>query len=275
MTDPQQDVLSGRLDQKTALVTGGSRGIGAGSAAALARAGAHVILVGRDRSGLAAEAEAIRADGGRADTVEWDVGNGDSASELLAAAVAVTGSVQILVHAAGNQLRKPALDYEPEDWDAVLGLHLRAGFLLAQAFARHRTGHPAAPRPDGAATVDPQPGGGSIVFIGSLTSRRLGLPGIVAYSAAKSGVLGLSRTLAVEWGDIGIRVNAVLPGFVATELTKDVDGTPERDALTSRAPAGRLGTPADIGAAVAFLASPAADFITGETLTVDGGWSNT
>lgn len=246
------------LRGRTALVTGASRGIGAGVAAAMALSGARVVLVGRSEDGLAGIRDSITAAGGAADVLGWDIDSGDTATDLLAAAERLAGPVDILVHAAGNQVRRPALDLEAGDWDAVIGLHLRAAFLLAQAFARRLTARQA---------------GGSVVFIGSLTSGRLGLPGIAAYAAAKSGLLGLARTLAVEWAPHGIRVNTVLPGFVATEMTKDVDGTPERQALTSRAPMGRLGTPADIGAAAVYLAGHAAGFVTGETLTVDGGWS--
>ncbi len=260
MTTPADRTIteSFGLHGRTALVTGASRGIGAGVAAAMALAGARVVLVGRGAEGLARTRDSILAAGGRADVLTWDIGCGDTATDLFAAAEHLSGPVDNLVHAAGNQVRTPALELRAEDWDAVLGLHLRAAFLLAQAFARRLTER---------AT------GGGVVFIGSLTSQRLGLPDIAAYAAAKSGLLGLARTLAVEWAPHGIRVNTVLPGFVATEMTRDVDNTPQRQALTMRAPLGRLGTPADIGAAAVFLAADAAGFITGETLTVDGGWS--
>jgi 2-dehydro-3-deoxy-D-gluconate 5-dehydrogenase len=137
-------------------------------------------------------------------------------------------------------------------------LHLRAAFLLAQAVGQRMINSGR---------------GGSLVFIGSLTSERLGMPNTVAYAAAKSGLLGMMRTLAVEWGPHSIRSNAILVGFVATEMTRDVDQQPARKALTSRAPMGRLGTPDDIGEAAAYLASDAARFVTGTCLTVDGGWS--
>jgi 2-deoxy-D-gluconate 3-dehydrogenase len=264
------------LSGRTALVTGGSRGIGAGIGRSLALAGAHVILVGRGGDGLRASRAQIAADGGRADVLEWDIGNGDSAPDLMAAA-GVDGRLDILVHAAGNQIRKPALEFSAADWDAIHDLHLRAAFLLAQAFTRRLVGddQPADdPRGEDRGSSGPTDDQrGSIVFVGSLTSTRLGLPGIVGYAAAKSGLLGLTRTLAAEWATHGVRVNAVLPGFVSTELTRDVDDDPDRRAITMRAPQRRLGSPADVGSAAAFLASPAAGFITGESLTVDGGWS--
>lgn len=249
-----------------AVVTGGSRGIGAGVARELAAAGARVLLVGRNAAGLGVVRDEIVAAGGAAELLEWDVGNGDTAGELIAAATELIGTPQILVHAAGNQIRKPALDFTADDWDAIHDLHLRSAFLLAQAFARRLR--------SASAGQDDEPTPGSIVFIGSLTSSRLGLPNIVGYAAAKSGLLGLTRTLAAEWAQYGIRVNAVLPGFVSTELTRDVDDDPARRALTMRAPMRRLGSPQDIGAGVVYLASPAAGFVTGETLTIDGGWSS-
>jgi NAD(P)-dependent dehydrogenase (short-subunit alcohol dehydrogenase family) len=150
------------------------------------------------------------------------------------------------------------VEFPPDQWDTILGLHLRAAFLLAQAVGQRMINSGR---------------GGSLVFIGSLTSERLGMPNTVAYAAAKSGLLGMMRTLAVEWGPHSIRSNAILVGFVATEMTRDVDQQPARKALTSRAPMGRLGTPDDIGEAAAYLASDAARFVTGTCLTVDGGWS--
>jgi 2-deoxy-D-gluconate 3-dehydrogenase len=246
------------LTGKNALVTGGSSGIGAGIAAKLAAAGARVVLVGRNEAGLKAVRDSIEESGGAAGTLPWDIGDGTSAAELAAAALRQVGQLDILVHAAGNQVRRPALEFSADDWDAVTGLHLRAAFLLSQAVGRHlvETGRP-----------------GSIVFVGSMTSQRAGIPDVVAYAAAKSGLLGLMRSLAVEWAQHEIRVNTVLIGFVATKLTQDVDSTPARKALTSRAPLGRLGTPGEIGDGVVFLASDAASFITGESLTIDGGWS--
>ena len=246
--------LAGRV----ALVTGGGSGIGAGAASALLRAGAGVVLVGRSAERLR-RAEADLADvGPPVHSMVADIGRGDGASLLVDRAVDLAGRVDVLVHAAGNQVRRPALDLTLEDFDAVVGLHLRAGFALAQAVGRHLV---EVHRP------------GSLVFVGSMTSQRAGLANTVAYSAAKSGLLGLVRTLAVEWAPYEIRTNAVLVGFVRTELTRDVDDTPERVAITSRIPLGRHGTAEEVGNAVAFLASDAAAYVTGESLTVDGGWS--
>jgi NAD(P)-dependent dehydrogenase (short-subunit alcohol dehydrogenase family) len=188
----------------------------------------------------------------------WDIGRGDDADELVAAASELAGDVDVLVHAAGNQVRVPAVEMTLSDWDDVVGLHLRAAFALSQAVARRLM---AAGRP------------GSITFVGSMTSARAGLTDIVAYACAKSGLLGLMRTLAVEWAGQGVRVNTVAVGFVATEMTRDVDETPARRALVSRVPQGRLGTAEEVARVMAFLASDSASYITGECVTVDGGWS--
>lgn len=244
------------LSGTVALVTGGGRGIGAAMARALAGAGALAVLASRDEGQLRDVAGEIGAAGGTADVLPWDV-RGETAAGLVAEAVRRHGRLDILVHAAGNQIRKPALDYTLADWDAVMDLHLRAAFALAQAAGRHMASQ----------------GRGSIVLVGSLTSERLGAPATLPYAAAKSGVLGLARSLAVALAPDGVRVNTVLPGFVRTELTRDVDDTPERRALTSRTPAGRLGVPDDLGGVAVFLASEAAGYVTGETITVDGGWS--
>jgi NAD(P)-dependent dehydrogenase (short-subunit alcohol dehydrogenase family) len=247
------------LTGSVALVTGAGSGIGEGIAVELARSGARIVLTGRRAGRLDQVRERIESAGGTAFALPWDVGRGDDAADLVAAASSRAGAdVSVLAHAAGNQIRKPATEMTLEDFDSVTGLHLRAAFALSQAVARPliTSGHP-----------------GSMLYVASLTSARAGLSGTVAYGAAKSGLLGVMRTLAVEWAEYGIRVNAVAVGFVSTEMTRDIDGTPARLAITGRAPMGRLGTPEEIGRAAAFLASGQASFITGECLTVDGGWS--
>jgi NAD(P)-dependent dehydrogenase (short-subunit alcohol dehydrogenase family) len=247
------------LGSTAALVTGAGSGIGAAIAAELAASGSGVVLAGRRADRLEQVSARVAADGGKAFALPWDVGRGDDAEDLVASAAALAGGdISVLVHAAGNQVRKPATDMTLEDWDSVVGIHLRAAFALSRAVARPLI---ARERP------------GSVLYVGSLTSARAGLPGTVAYGAAKSGLLGLMRTLAVEWAGHGIRVNMVAVGFVATEMTRDVDGTPARQALVSRTPLGRHGTPEEIARVAAFLASDNASFITGECVTVDGGWS--
>jgi 2-dehydro-3-deoxy-D-gluconate 5-dehydrogenase len=241
-----------------ALVTGGGSGIGAAVAVALARSGFSPVLVGRRPEALNQTRARIREFGFDAHVTPWDIGNGDSATQLVDQIESAVGAIDVLVHAAGNQYRSPALDFALAEWDAVHGLHLRAAFCLSQAIGRSlvATGRP-----------------GSLIFIGSMTSERLGLPDVVAYAAAKSGLLGLMRTLAVEWAPQGIRSNAILVGFVDTEMTRDVNQSAARQALMSRIPLGSTGSPDDIGQAAAFLASPSARYVTGSCLTVDGGWS--
>jgi NAD(P)-dependent dehydrogenase (short-subunit alcohol dehydrogenase family) len=217
-----------------------------------------VVLAGRTRSRLEGVQGRIVAAGGVADVLEWDLGDGDTAASLVEATAEVAGQLDVLVHSAGNQVRMPALELPLASWDAVLGLHLRAAFALSQATGRHLVERGAP---------------GTILYVGSMTSQRAGLPNTVAYGTAKSGLLGLTRTLAVEWAPYGIRVNAILVGFVQTDMTRDIDETPARKAMTSRIPWGRLGTPDEIGDLAAFLASDMAGYITGESVNVDGGWS--
>ena len=241
-----------------ALVTGGGSGIGLAIATELARQGIRPILIGRRLEMLVNARDAIVERGGQADVLAWDVGQGDDAEALFVQAEADFGPISSLVHAAGNQFRCPAAQFPIEQWDDIVGLHLRAAFLLSQSLGQRLLSRQAK---------------GSILFVGSLTSERLGNPNTIAYAAAKSGLLGLMRTLAVEWGPNQIRSNAVLVGFVSTDMTLDVDGDPRRIALTSRTPLGKLGTSGDIGGAAAFLLSDAASYINGATITVDGGWS--
>jgi 2-deoxy-D-gluconate 3-dehydrogenase len=232
------------LHDRVAMVTGAGRGLGSGIAKALAAAGAQVVLVSRSEDQLETVQAQITASGGAAQVLAWDLGEGTSAPDLVAQVLRRFGRLDVVVHAAGNMVRRPALDFPAADWDSVIGLHLRAAFLLGQATARHLT-----------------------------TAGRVGIRDTVAYGSAKSGLMGLMRTLAVEWAPHGVRVNMIAPGFVPTALTATVDDNPERHALLARIPLGRPGTPEDLGGTAVFLASDASGYITGEAITVDGGWS--
>lgn len=250
---PAEDV-TGRV----ALVTGGGRGLGRAMALALGAAGARLAVSARTEAELAETVDLAARSGAEASAVPWDLGHQDDAARLVEEVVERCGRVDVLVHAAGNQIRRPALSLAAADWDEIHRIHLRAGFLLAQRTAHHVIG---------------RGGTGSIILVGSLTSLRVGVPDTVAYGAAKSGLLGLMRTLAVEWAEHGVRVNTVAPGFFATEMTADVADDPDRRALLARIPMGRQGEPEELGGTVVYLASDASAYVTGQVLTVDGGWA--
>ena len=254
------------LEGRRALITGAGRGIGRALALALARAGADVSIVARSADqieSVRAEAESlgVRAVGRTVDLA--DPGQAVAAVEWACQSL---GDLDILVHAAGHQVVVPAVDFSLADWEKVMCVHLTAAFVLAQAFGRQA-------RQGVASHGAPSRRDRSIIFLGSLTSERMATAGTVAYNAAKSGVLGLMRTLAVEWAADGIRVNAILPGFFRTEMTRVLEADPTGRQLVARAPMGRWGDPRELGALAVLLASAEAGFVTGATITVDGGWS--
>lgn len=242
---------------KVALVTGASRGIGRAIALAFAESGADLVLVSRTEADLAATADLAAAHGVRSVLLPADVGDLDAVATLADRAWAAFGRVDIVVPAAGIQIRKAAHEFTPADIRQMLDIHLASPFLLTSALgARQRD-----------AGIE-----GRHIFIASLASR-IGLPNVVPYAAAKSGVVGVVHGLAREWAATGITVNAVLPGYFETELTKTLFADPARLAwVMSRIPMGRLGDVDDVASACLFLASPAARYVTGEVLTVDGGW---
>jgi NAD(P)-dependent dehydrogenase (short-subunit alcohol dehydrogenase family) len=245
------------LHGKVALVTGGGRGLGRGIARALAGAGAAVVVSSRSGQELAETVEMIGADGGVGFPLVADLSDTAAPARLVAQVGEERGGVDLLVHAAGGQVRKPALELTVEDWDEIQSVHLRAAFLLAQAVAQHLTARQAP---------------GRIIFVASLTSS-IGIPNLAPYGSAKTGLLGLMRTLATEWADTGITVNAIAPGFFHTELTDAVFEDDERRAwVLSRIPMGRPGRPEDLAGAAVFLASNSSSYVTGHVIQVDGGW---
>lgn len=241
---------------RTALVTGANRGIGRACAVALAGAGADVVLWGRDRDALAALAAEIGDSGGRAHAVPGpDLADRD-AVRAAAERILAEHRIDILVNNAGMIRRGPAEQTALEDWDAVLAVNLDAVFLLSRLF-----GPPMLERGDGA-----------IVTIASLLSFQGGIL-VPAYTASKHAVAGLTKALANEWAARGVRVNAVAPGYVETDNTAALRADEvRREAISARIPAGRWATPKDIAGAVLFLAGPAAGYVHGHTLVVDGGW---
>jgi len=243
------------LSGRRALVTGANAGIGQAIAVALAAAGAEVLCAGR--SAMDETLAAIAAAGGRGHACTMDLSESDGAVAAYHAAAAAHGPVDVLVNNAGIIRRTDALEFSTEDWDAVMNVNLRSAFFLTQVFAR----------PLIAAGQ-----GGAVINIASLLSFQGGIR-IASYTASKSGLAGLTRLLACEWAGRGIRVNAIAPGYIATANTAPLRADPERNnAILARIPAGRWGEAADIGGAAVFLASPAATYVHGVVLPVDGGW---
>jgi 2-deoxy-D-gluconate 3-dehydrogenase len=246
-----------RLDGQVAVVTGASRGLGQAMALALAEAGADV--VGIASSSQAQTAERVQATGRRFLELRLDLGQASAArqAECIHEAAHWQGRLDVLVNNAGIIRRADALDTTAEDWRAVLNVNLDAAFYLAQAAAR---------------VMHPQPHGGSIINIASMLSFQGGIR-VPAYTAAKSALMGLTRALCNEWAPLGIRVNAIAPGYMATDNTAALQADTQRNAaILARIPAGRWGEPEDMAGAVVFLASNAARYVNGHTLAVDGGW---
>ena len=242
------------LDDKVAVVTGASRGIGQSLATALAEAGARVALIGRDEATLAAAAEAIPGAGSRAIPVVADISDVAAVGPALEKVLSHFGRLDILINNAGVEQLCPSLDVDEALWDRILGTNLKGAFFCAQRAA--------------ASMKD----GGCIVNICSLTSE-VGVPGAAAYGAAKSGLVGLTRTLATEWAPRGIRVNGIGPGYFRTALTEPFYQDAQwQEGMLSKIPMQRFGRLADLAGATIFLCSDAASYITGQVLYVDGGY---
>jgi NAD(P)-dependent dehydrogenase (short-subunit alcohol dehydrogenase family) len=242
-----------RLDGKAVIVTGASSGLGVAFGTALAEAGANLVLAGRRADRLEQTRKLVTDLGRRAVTVTADVGRPEAAQAVVDAALAEFGQVDVLVNNAGKGTAVPATRETPEQFREVIDINLNGCYWMAQACGR---------------VMAP---GSAIVNISSVVALRSGGLPQAAYSASKSALIGLTRDLAVQWtGRKGIRVNALAPGFFPSEMT---DQFPEGyiDSQLPRVPAGRPGDPAELAAAVVFLASPAAAYITGTTLVVDGG----
>jgi 2-deoxy-D-gluconate 3-dehydrogenase len=243
------------LEGKTALVTGANTGLGQGICEAYAKAGANVIGVAR-RS-CEETANEIAKIGGSFTEVIADLSDISVIPDIVEKANAAYGRVDILVNNAGIIKRCDAVDVTVEDWDAVININEKMVFFICQAFAKGWIA-------DGK--------GGKIINIASMLSYQGGIR-VPAYTASKSAIMGLTKELANEWASHNINVNAIAPGYMATNNTQNLRNDENRsDEILSRIPAGRWGTPADIAGAAIFLSSSASDYVNGFTLAVDGGW---
>ncbi len=244
------------LHGKVALVTGSSKGLGRAMALALARAGADVIVNGRDPTSLNAVVAELSSIGIRAHAIAADLGQRVDVERLLAEAIAWQGHLDILVNNAGIIRRTPAAEHSDADWDAVLSVNLDGVFTACRAAGRHMLAR----------------GSGKIVNIASLLTFFGGIT-VPGYAASKGAVGQLTRALSNEWAGRGVNVNAIAPGYMRTDNTAALQADPVRSKeILSRIPANRWGEPGDLEGAVVFLASGASDYLSGHILAVDGGW---
>ena len=245
------------LTGRVAVVTGGNRGIGRALAVALAQAGSDVALLVREPDRAGEALEELAATGVRAVAVRADVTDPDQVEAAVPEIVAALGRVDVLVNNAGACVHRPALEVTAAEWRQVMDVNVDGVWHCAQAFGRHLVAQ----------------GSGTIVNVGSMSAAIVNRPQWQpAYNASKAAVHHLTRSLAAEWAPLGVRVNALAPGYIATEMSP-VDDPRFRQHWISDAPMRRYGQPAELGPAVVFLASGASAFMTGEVLTIDGGYS--
>jgi 2-deoxy-D-gluconate 3-dehydrogenase len=246
------------LAGKVAIVTGGNGGIGLGMARGLAEAGAAIAVVGRNAAKSEAAVAEILQGGGKALSIVADVTDKAAVAAMVEAATREFGRIDILVNNAGINIRKPPHALDPDEWESIMATNLTSAFLCSRAV------YPAMK----------QAGGGKIINIGSMMSI-FGASFAPAYAASKGGIVQFTRSCAVAWAPDRIQVNAVLPGWIDTDLTKrarqDVAGL--HDKVLARTPVGRWGAPADFAGIAVFLSSAASDFVTGTAIPVDGGFS--
>jgi 3-oxoacyl-[acyl-carrier protein] reductase len=246
-----------KLKNKVAIVTGASKGIGKAIAISFAKEGASVVLASRSLNVLETIAQEIKAAGGEAMAVSVDVRKVESINEMIKKAVAHYGRLDLLVNNAGITMGGPSEDLSPEDWRAALETDLFSVFFASQAAGR---------------VMIPQ-GGGNIINISSVNGI-LAAPKRAAYCASKAAVNELTKVLAIEWADRKIRVNAIAPGYVRTELVQDVidKGAISLEAILRRTPQGRIGEVEDISALAVYIASDESSYMTGSIVNIDGGW---
>jgi 2-dehydro-3-deoxy-D-gluconate 5-dehydrogenase len=242
------------LDGKVALVTGANAGLGQGIAVALAKAGADIAVASRQPA--TDTAAQVRALGRRCIEVRADLASIEPIPRMLGETLSGLGRLDILVNNAGTIRRADAVDFSERDWDEVMNVNLKSAFFLCQAVGRHFIAN----------------GGGKIINIASMLSFQGGIR-VPSYAASKSGIAGITRLLANEWGNKGVNVNAIAPGYMRTDNTAPLRADADRSkAILDRIPAGRWGEASDLDGAAVFLASRASDYVNGAILPVDGGW---
>jgi len=244
------------LNDKIAIVTGGSRGLGRGMALALAEAGADVVVASRTLSALKEVSQEIKDKGKNSLPIELDVWDLFSINQMVEKVLDEFGKIDILVNNAGMNIRKPAVEVTEEDWNKIVNTNLKGAFFCAQAVGK----------------VMIKQRRGKIINIGSLTSK-VAFPNMAVYAATRGGILMLTKTLAVEWAKYNINVNAIGPGYFKTYQTAPLFANKQWVEKTlKKIPLGKTGLPKDLGGTVVFLASEASDYITGQMIFVDGGW---
>lgn len=253
-----------RFENKVAVVTGASRGIGQSILLAFAREGAHAVSV--DIGDNSETAEKVAALGSKFTGITADFGKMDQAAarDIVSQIVTAAGRVDVLVNNAGIIKRNPAVDFPEEDWNSVIQINLTAPFFLCQAFAKWWL--------TGGREQSPEDARLKIVNIASMLSFQGGIL-VPSYTAAKSGIAGITKALACEWASQRINVNAVAPGYIATENTRPIREDEKRnESILARIPEGRWGTPEDIAGSCVFLSTKDADYLNGTIMNVDGGW---
>lgn len=245
------------VDGQVVLVSGGSRGIGLAIARGFAERGAKVVITGRIQETIEQAAKSLVAAGGQVEAIVCDVSDGAAIKGCVASVLERFGQIDTLVNVAGVNRRKPALEVTEEDYDFVLDINLKGAFLLSQEVGRHMIAR----------------GTGCQINVESLNTDRP-LKNVLPYAMSKSALGHMTRGLALEWGQHGVRVNGLAPGFILTDLTEKLWSDPKMQAWgETNTPQGRLGRPEDMIGTALFLASKAAAFMTGQTLYVDGGYT--
>lgn len=243
------------LENKVAIVTGASRGLGQGIAVGLASAGADIVGIG---SGDMPETEErVKATGRKFHAIKANLISQEAIPQIIEETVKVFGKVDILVNNAGIIRRQDALEFTEENWDDVININLKTAFFLSQAVAKQFVA---------------QKTGGKIINIASMLSYQGGIR-VPSYTASKSAIMGITKSMANEWAQYNININAIAPGYMATDNTSALRADKERNqSIEERIPAGRWGTPEDLAGAAVYLASDASSYVNGFTLAVDGGW---